>query len=168
MQKLKEWFQKLFKKDGNQGFTLIEIVIVLAIAGLIFVIVFVAVSAAQASRRDTARKNDASRTLAAVNQFASNNNGNIPTAAQYNDASATGFRAQYMLAGGATWADPGTGTNYNVNTTLSGITAPTAGTMYYFPAQICGTGFTRTPGTARQFAVVTYQERGQGSCIDSR
>lgn len=64
------------KTDG--GFTLIEIVIVLAIAGLIFVIVFLAVGQAQASRRDTARRSDASRFAASVNQYQANNGGNNP------------------------------------------------------------------------------------------
>jgi prepilin-type N-terminal cleavage/methylation domain-containing protein len=42
----------------EKGFTLIEIVLVLAIAGLLLVIVFLAVSGAQKSRRDSQRKND--------------------------------------------------------------------------------------------------------------
>jgi prepilin-type N-terminal cleavage/methylation domain-containing protein len=54
----------LLKKE--KGFTLIEIVLVLAIAGLLLVIVFLAVSGAQKSRRDTQRKNDNARLLAQV------------------------------------------------------------------------------------------------------
>ncbi|MBW4061307.1 type II secretion system protein [Candidatus Saccharibacteria bacterium] len=63
----------LLKKE--KGFTLIEVVLVLAIAGLLLVIVFLALQGAQRSRRDTQRKNDASRMLASVESCASNANG---------------------------------------------------------------------------------------------
>ncbi len=66
----------LLKKE--KGFTLIEIVLVLAIAGLLLVIVFLAVSGAQKSRRDTQRKNDLSTVAAQLESFASNNNGKYP------------------------------------------------------------------------------------------
>ncbi|MBW3538215.1 type II secretion system GspH family protein [Candidatus Parcubacteria bacterium] len=73
--------QLLNKERGNsKGFTLIEIVLVLAIAGLILLIVFLAVQGAQRSRRDGQRKNDAARILSQAEQFASNNNGRYPTA----------------------------------------------------------------------------------------
>lgn len=64
---------KLMKKQ--KGFTLIEIVIVLAIAGLIMVVVFLAVQGAQRGRRDNERKQATARLLAAAEQAASNNNG---------------------------------------------------------------------------------------------
>jgi prepilin-type N-terminal cleavage/methylation domain-containing protein len=65
--------QGLLKKD--KGFTLIEIVIVLAIAALIMVIVFLAIGGAQRARRNTARVNDVGQVAAAMEQYASNNNG---------------------------------------------------------------------------------------------
>lgn len=55
-----------------KGFTIIEVVLVLAIAALIFLMVFIALPALQANQRDTARKNDASTVAAAVQSFASN------------------------------------------------------------------------------------------------
>lgn len=66
-------FRKYLTK--NNGFTLIEIVLVLALAALILAIVFVALSGANRARRDTARKNDAARMLAAIESCASNNQG---------------------------------------------------------------------------------------------
>ncbi|RKV92712.1 MAG: prepilin-type N-terminal cleavage/methylation domain-containing protein, partial [Candidatus Saccharimonas sp.] len=44
----------------DRGFTIIEVVLVLAIAALIFLMVFIALPALQASQRDTARKSDVS------------------------------------------------------------------------------------------------------------
>lgn len=60
----------------KKGFTLIEIVIVLAIAALIMVIVFIAVQGAQRSQRNTARKDVANRFKAAMVTARGNNNGN--------------------------------------------------------------------------------------------
>jgi len=62
----------------RSGFTIIEIMIVLAIAGLIMLIVFLAVPALQRSAANTSRKDDAGRLSSAVNDFVSNNNGNLP------------------------------------------------------------------------------------------
>ena len=63
----------------NKGFTIIEVVLVLAIAGLIFLMVFVALPALQRSQRDTARKGDVAIVGAAVTTFTSNNRGELPT-----------------------------------------------------------------------------------------
>ncbi len=63
----------------KKGFTLIEIVIVLAIAALILIIVFLAVSGAQRERRNDGRKNIAGQVVAAVQTFQGNNGGALPT-----------------------------------------------------------------------------------------
>ena len=59
------------KISKQKGFTIIEVVLVLAIAALIFLMVFIALPALQANQRDTARKNDASTVAAAVQSYAS-------------------------------------------------------------------------------------------------
>ncbi len=53
----------------KKGFTLIEIVIVLAIAALILAIVFLAVGGAQRSQRDQASKDAAGKVVAAFSSF---------------------------------------------------------------------------------------------------
>ena len=58
-------------------FTIIEVVLVLAIAGLIFLMVFLALPALQRSQRDTQRKNDIGRLKAAYQQYKANNKGGI-------------------------------------------------------------------------------------------
>ena len=63
----------------KSGFTLIEIVIVLAIAALIMVIVFLAVSGAQRSRRDAVTKKAAYQALVAMATYAGINNGEYPS-----------------------------------------------------------------------------------------
>jgi prepilin-type N-terminal cleavage/methylation domain-containing protein len=69
-------------KKNNKGFTIIEVMIVLAIAGLIILIVLLAVPALQRNGRNTAIKNDASVVAGNVGEFASNNDGAMPTAAK--------------------------------------------------------------------------------------
>ncbi len=54
------------------GFTIIEVVLVLAIAGLIFLMVFVALPALQRSQRDTQRRNDMSRVDTSLVQYQTN------------------------------------------------------------------------------------------------
>jgi len=53
-------------KTGKRGFTIIEVVLVLAIAGLIFLMVFIALPALQRNQRDTQRKNDMGRLSTAL------------------------------------------------------------------------------------------------------
>lgn len=66
------------KKLTQKGFTIIEVLIVLAIAGLILLIVFLAVPALQRNSRNTQYKNAAAAVLTAVNEYAANNNGAMP------------------------------------------------------------------------------------------
>lgn len=69
---------KKLKKLHQEGFTIIEVMIVLVIAAIILLIVFLAVPALQRNSRNTQRKNDVANLLAAVNEYASNNNGKLP------------------------------------------------------------------------------------------
>lgn len=63
-------------QKSEKGFTIIEVMIVLAIAGLILLIVFLAVPALQRNSRNTQRKSDIGRIGSAATTVASNNNNN--------------------------------------------------------------------------------------------
>lgn len=65
-------------KKNNKGFTIIEVLIVLAIAGLIMLIVFLAVPALRRNSNNQAARNDASKVLAAVSEAVSNGGGALP------------------------------------------------------------------------------------------
>lgn len=67
--------QQLRKKQ--EGFTIIEVLIVLAIAALILVIVLIAIPQLQRNQRNTARQNDAARVLTATQNWSANNNGKV-------------------------------------------------------------------------------------------
>jgi len=66
-----------YKTKREEGFTIIEVLIVLAIAGLIILIVFLAVPALQRNSRNSQRANDASLVLAAVSDCLNARNGLI-------------------------------------------------------------------------------------------
>ncbi len=59
---------------NKTGFTIIEVVLVLAIAGLIFLMVFVALPSLQRSQRDTQRRQDVSKVASAVTNWLANGN----------------------------------------------------------------------------------------------
>lgn len=75
---------------SNEGFTIIEVMIVLAIAGLILLIVFLAVPALQRNSRNTARKTDVGRIASAINNYVSNNAGSLPPSATWTTATTGG------------------------------------------------------------------------------
>ena len=76
----------------NQGFTIVEVMIVMAIAGLILLIVFLAVPALQRNSRNTQRRNDVANILAAINEYSTNNQGKLPpTVADFSDYMKQGF-----------------------------------------------------------------------------
>ena len=68
----------------KQGFTIIEVVLVLAIAGLIFLMVFVALPQLQRNQRDAQRRNDIARVATALAQYQTNNKGRLPISANNN------------------------------------------------------------------------------------
>lgn len=67
------------KKDENkQGFTIIEVILVLAIAGLIFLMVFIALPSLRRTQADAQRKEDITRLLSAIKKYQTNNRGALP------------------------------------------------------------------------------------------
>lgn len=71
------------KTKVKEGFTIIEVVLVLAIAGLIFLMVFVALPALQRSQRDTQRRDDMARVNNALVNYQTNNDTNLPAPGEF-------------------------------------------------------------------------------------
>jgi len=72
--------KNLYKQKREEGFTIIEVMIVLAIAAVILLIVLLAVPALQRNSRNTQRNNDAATIAAAVNTCLANHNNDITVA----------------------------------------------------------------------------------------
>ena len=147
----------LLKKE--KGFTLIEIVLVLAIAGLLLVIVFLAVSGAQKARRDSQRKNDVSRMASQIENYAGNNNGQIPNSAA---AIATVIGAGSKYFDTSVDKDP-SGNGYTVTYTT---TAPAAaGAVSYHDNAVCPSA--GVAATGRNYELQVYLEQGGSYCVDN-
>jgi prepilin-type N-terminal cleavage/methylation domain-containing protein len=177
---------KQLKKDRS-GFTIIEVMIVLAIAGLIMVIVLVAIPQLQRNQRNTATKEVVNRVLTELESYAGNNGGAYPaTAATFGNTAAgtcpaaggTTFTSRYLS--NVTVNDPRTGSCVGF-TLVAAVTAPPApaggaARVIQFHAQAPGaatTGYrcngeTVIAGTgARNIAVSTWLEGGAVYCADN-
>jgi prepilin-type N-terminal cleavage/methylation domain-containing protein len=140
---------KLSKK--TEGFTIIEVLIVLAIAGLIFLIVFLAVPQLRRNQRNNARKSDVSKVLAAISEYAGNHGGLLP---------ASSAEVQNVVAG-FTWAHPGyTGASVTYqNGTFTNNT--TENTLVVVTGALCDAtniSATATGATNRDFVVLFSTE----------
>lgn len=113
-------------KKNNKGFTIIEVMIVLAIAGLILLIVFLAVPALQRSSHNTSRKSDAANISAAIATFETNNSGKVPTFYGVN-ATNTGY-LDVCGAGGTTSGSVTLTCTGNIETANLGFYTP--GSIY--------------------------------------
>lgn len=80
------------KKLNKKGFTLIEVVLVLAIGGLIFLLAFIAFQNASVNRRDGVRRADANTIVAELQNYASDHSGAIPATG----TAFSSFLATYM------------------------------------------------------------------------
>lgn len=150
-------------KQNIKGFTIIEVVLVLAIAGLIFLMVFIALPALQSGQRDQARKTDVGSVATAVSNYTSNNRGKFPSTATLSEYAKdistnstaptvlTAFRAsvpvkesEIIVVQAAKCSDTGKAEGGTANQAL-------------------------TAGTKNQFVIITYLESGGGTsfCQDS-
>ena len=154
----------MVKNNNKKGFTIIEVVLVLAIAGLIFLMVFIALPALQRSQRNTQRQNDIARFVTAVNDFKVNNGNQTPfqktkvntvlgstSAELINGVTGKKFGEQFVkkyIMGGSTdsgkFTDPN-GTEYSFliqdhsntgNQTLNQKDTPNNGTKFDIPKTI--------------------------------
>lgn len=101
---------------NKQGFTIIEVVLVLAIAGLIFLAIFMSLPALRISQRNTQRKSDVLRVAAVVETYKSNNQGKTPWSGitiRYETVGNNNFRDTYLNRNGE-FNDPTTGRPYRV------------------------------------------------------
>lgn len=147
-------------KQQNKGFTIIEVVLVLAIAGLIFLMVFIALPALQRGQRDQARKNDASVVASAANTYRSNNRGVLGGTST--SAITTAKLAQYV--DNLNQYDKTATTEMFVVTTKPATSTPTASQIILYTERKCGTppapgaAFPLTTGSSREGAVVIRLE----------
>ena len=107
----------LKQQKAKTGFTIIEVVLVLAIAGLIFLMVFLALPNLQRSQKDTQRRDDLARFQTAITNYQSNNRGKLPgtnsTSPQEGKKAYEDFINKYLRVNNDTFTDPD-GEDYNI------------------------------------------------------
>ncbi len=164
MSRIKTALQK-----GSQGFTIIEVMIVLAIAGLILGVVLVAIPQLQKNQRNESRKSVLARISAEVDNYIGNNEGVVPTNTNsLTTGFTTGFMERYITsASGRTFDKPGGG-NYSY-LDYSSPSAVEVDTIVYHAGGKCdgelpsGTGASAT----RNFAIAVGLEGGSSYCVDN-
>lgn len=143
-------------KQSNSGFTIIEVLIVLAIGALILLIVFLAVPALQRNSRNTRRTNDVSKLAGLVNEYVANHGGTLPDA-----VSSTGLDLSTEK-----WAIINAPASGDI---VSNTTWGTTATVKINKGYICDTTTnTLTAGSTRAFSITYKTETGgadQNVCI---
>lgn len=122
------------QSDNSKGFTIIEVVLVLAIAGLIFLMVFIALPALQKGQRDTQRKQDLQRISVQMTSYLTNTKSGAPDDEDRLGSFVRGFLdGSDSTTAGDDYKDPN-GNNYIVRYEV----APTVeGQIGYFPRSEC-------------------------------
>lgn len=139
-------------KKQDKGFTIIEVMIVLAIAGLILLIVFLAVPALQRNSRNTQRKNDAARISSLISEYFSNHNGQAPTG--------FGAAAGQVNFTGETFSQL-TAPSGNINARPAAPTAPATDVVTVYSSSACSTdGTTTVAATSARSITVWYGQEG--------
>jgi prepilin-type N-terminal cleavage/methylation domain-containing protein len=150
----------------EKGFTIIEVVLVLAIAGLIFLMVFIALPALQRSQRDGARKSEVGTVASAITSYQSNNRGSAPTAVQIGQY-VTG-NSSAVLESGSTITVRATTYGVAVNLTADLTANPTVDNVLNPDEILVYFGYKCDPanssslirGTSRQAAIAVALESG--------
>ena len=150
---------------NKKGFTIIEVVLVLAIAGLIFLMVFVALPALQRSQRDTQRRNDMSRLATAITNWQANHTNSLP--ASSNTAE---LLNSYLKQSDGEFKDP-SGNNYTIaiSSLTDGATKdPSANPQIDIVTNaFCDGGKAKGGGGAGKYAIL-YKLEGAGTyCQDN-
>ena len=143
----------------KKGFTIIEVVLVLAIAGLIFLMVFIALPALQRGQRDGQRRDDISRFMSQITSYSTNNRGKVPAIGDMN-----AFLDDYLKRGEGEFVDPQSGENY----TVSATTSSTSTIQYVTTAKCDGENIESNEGRGRSVADRIQLEGSGHYCQDNQ
>jgi prepilin-type N-terminal cleavage/methylation domain-containing protein len=152
----------------EKGFTIIEVLIVLAIAGLILLIVFLAVPALQRNSRNTQIRNSAAAMLGGINDFVSNNNGLQPA---NGGCVLTGNTVAITGAAGTTPAEAKVQGGYTVNCNTAATMPTTTGNIQIRLNAKCNGNTFDTASTPRAYSAGFMIEANGGApvaqCVES-
>lgn len=153
------------KKFNGKGFTIIEVVLVLAIAGLIFLMVFIALPALQRSQRDSERKTESSKIISSITSFNSNNKSGTLTSAllaPYVDGTDSNPSGIVTLPSGRTVTISNPASGSAASSAAAAATSVNYVIVNGFKCDSTGTT-TATTLTPRQYSVFIKLENGDAS-----
>ena len=168
--------QSFIKSNSRSAFTIIEVVLVLAIAGLIFLMVFIALPALQRNQRDTQRKNNISLLKDAIERYKGNNKGKLPWGSGPEwEYSSSPFVTNYIRDG---WRDP-SGINLELSVNNASVNAEgwvhpgyawyadisRVNYIFLFVGYKCN-GRTSTPAGQNNYTILYGLEGGGSACLD--
>lgn len=146
----------MLKRTNNKGFTIIEVLIVLAIAGLIMLVVFLAVPALRRNAANSGRTNDAAKVSSAVTDCLSSHNG-LAASCQTVAANSVDVTGLSQLTGTATFgtatASSGTVITNSTLSTTNDADASNYVVMYKAKCSTDGSGNMVGSSNTRDFAV---------------
>lgn len=149
-------------KTNQSGFTIIEVVLALAIGAMIIGMVFIALPNLQKQRRDTARRNDLGRFMGQLEAYAGNNNGKYPLTQGELDTFVTSY-----VQKDAVFEDPSTGTYLTTaafRTVADANTTVAVGSMSYVLGARCNGEIVEANAGNRNIAAKIPLERG-AACL---
>lgn len=154
--------KKIYNKD--KGFTIIEVLIVLAIAGLILLIVFLAVPSLQRNSRNTAMKNDVQNVVGGIGEYQGANSGKMPTTILATNGTvdftgATGTNPTSINVQGSTAVT-------SVLTTPAGSVTPASGAIRVHIGWRCD-GSKSSRAVAAIYSIETSGDNAVRQCIES-
>ncbi len=153
----------------QNGFTIIEVVLVLAIAGLIFLMVFVALPSLQRGQRDAQRKQDLTRISTQFTNYLSSTRGAVPATPDALGIFVKGYlKGTDATTAGEGYRDPN-GEFYKV---IYANAPNEIGTIGYYNKSACaedGSGTIKATSAARDFALtIKLENQSAPYCVDNK
>lgn len=157
--------------SSSNGFTIIEVALVLAIAGLIFLVVFLALPALQNSQKDTALRQDVGRIASALQSIQADNQGTLDATDVTSSSilATTGKLSEVtsLRIGDANWGWVG----YGARTTDHGFVEINLNPGYSCPATMPKPNITQSPtlnytaDSSAKAAIVAWLSNGSDYCV---
>jgi prepilin-type N-terminal cleavage/methylation domain-containing protein len=154
--------KKIQKIKDRKGFTIIEVLIVLAIAGLIMLVVFLAVPALNRNSHNNQYKTEANNILSAYQEVSSNNGGAVLTdtsSASILSSANTKSITTLSITTGTSKQDPAIGESVIITSTKCGAAGSNT-----------DDGLAPVAGTSRQVSIIYQIEAASGKqfeCVSS-
>lgn len=145
-------------RKNKQGFTIIEVMIVLAIAGVIMLVVFLAVPALQRNSRNTQRTSDVAHLTGLITEWQASHGG-IALSKLNDSTSAAG--PNLANENFSIFTKPAAGTNVTAYSSSPAATNTNLDTFFVYTNATCsGSTAVNAGGGSRSFVVLYFVEPG--------